>query len=384
MAMHRKTLIVCGVLVVTGTWLSSPWGHAAPRVNPAVQGDTAVRTIQGGQRLGGSPGQRGATFYALESQTTRLTTRFAGAVAVAERGLDGHVQTTLSDLGGNEIGRFTLNHVDGTNGVLRYSSVSGKSIQALGDPSLRPTLHWVNRQAYSLWKDGADAGGASLEWQSGLMRPRGAPGRDLDRDIVELHTEWANGLTARTTRRSNVHQKASPARMLQGDVLISRLTKDGADVGVVNWFVRDQILAWDLPGLAKGYLAPEHLKSYGGWPFTPDFEWMNVQTIAFHHFKTLITKHRFVAGRQLAWPERVLHFFAPTVSANEEGCDDLHWLDGSMLRWCCDVHDACYSKNGCSSKSWWQVWTSWRCDYCNAWVVDCFLAGGDPIFMMYP
>ena len=29
------------------------------------------------------------------------------------------------------------------------------------------------------------------------------------------------------------------------------------------------------------------------------------------------------------------------------------------------------------SKTWWMLWTSWKCDLCNAFVVDCFLAGGD-------
>jgi len=65
------------------------------------------------------------------------------------------------------------------------------------------------------------------------------------------------------------------------------------------------------------------------------------------------------------------------VQANEPGCDGLHWLDGTVLRFCCDVHDRCYEKYGCSSRSWWQFWSSWTCDLCNAGAVFCFAGGGN-------
>ena len=33
-------------------------------------------------------------------------------------------------------------------------------------------------------------------------------------------------------------------------------------------------------------------------------------------------------------------------------------------------------KYGCSSSSWWQVWSSWTCTTCNAGAVWCFSGGG--------
>ena len=51
--------------------------------------------------------------------------------------------------------------------------------------------------------------------------------------------------------------------------------------------------------------------------------------------------------------------------------------DGTVLRFCCDVHDRCYEKYGCSSRSWWQFWSSWTCDLCNAGAVFCFAGGGN-------
>ncbi len=40
---------------------------------------------------------------------------------------------------------------------------------------------------------------------------------------------------------------------------------------------------------------------------------------------------------------------------------------------CCDTHDACYARNGCSSSSWWVPWpiTSRACQACNAVVTAC-------------
>ena len=128
------------------------------------------------------------------------------------------------------------------------------------------------------------------------------------------------------------------------------------------------------------YIGPEHLKrDYHGWGFAPDTTWVNLQTIALHHFKTLVAKNGFVARNcDAPQPSRMVQFFMPTVHANEPGCDGLHWLDGTIVRGCCDDHDRCYAKDGCTQQSWWRFWSSWTCDFCNAAVVSCFVGGGNP------
>src|SRR6266496_502037 len=85
MKRNRKRLIVCGVSLILGVLLTGPWWTARLRANPTAQSGPTVRPAPVGQRLGTRPGEKGATYYALEAQTTRLTTRFADAVAVAER-----------------------------------------------------------------------------------------------------------------------------------------------------------------------------------------------------------------------------------------------------------------------------------------------------------
>jgi hypothetical protein len=376
-----------GAVAVALTW-SPAWRLAAQRSTPAPlaplaspSGNGPVRTVPPGTRLAGDPAKKGETYYWLESQTTRLTTRFADATVVAERGTGGEVRAKVHDADGNELANFTAK----TNGV-QYASSATPPLQALNDSGEKPTLDWANRQAYSLWKDKASASG--LSWQGGLMRQQGSPKRDLDREIVEIQTEWANGLSIKTARKLNVKgtfvDKASRKRReLGGEVFTGRLSKYGVEVGSSSWFTKDKVFMWNLPNVSEGYISADHLKDFGGWPFTPDPAWVNLQTIAFYHFQSVINAKGFVAGNGACAPRqgvsvasRVLDFFVPTLSANEPGCDGLHWLDGSVFRVCCDVHDLCYERYGCTYHSWWVVWSSWSCNACNGWAAWCFSTGG--------
>jgi hypothetical protein len=312
-------------------------------------------------------------------------------VAVAQRGVDGNFETKLTDRGGAEVGRFTVNRVGpdatGADAVLHYLPQSGAAVHVFGDPSVRPTLAWANAQAYTLLKDGTSASASSMEWQNGIIRRRGAASRDVNRQLSELHTEWAGGLSARTVHRSAVNLTWGKDRVLNGDVLVSRLMRDGVQIGSANWFVKDQVLMWDIPGVTSGSITAAELTQFGGWPFAPDAEWLNLQTIAFYHFKTALDKQGSVAARRPAAPSSggLLDLVVTPVSANEPGCDGLHWLDGTALRYCCDVHDFCYESYGCDSTTWWRWWTSWTCDSCNYGAVRCFTGGAGRLpFIRFP
>ncbi|HWF84980.1 MAG TPA: hypothetical protein VG222_09045 [Vicinamibacterales bacterium] len=369
---HRNlmmTVAACGIVMV-GTF-------SVRAALAAARGNRPVEVIAPNQPIAGPPGQKGATYYWLESRTIRQTTRFADLTATAERGSYGTFSTVLTDLAGNEVGRLRVDRADGVHVQLRYAHASGGVLQVAGDPSVQPTLDWANQQAYHLWKDRVEPGRTQLEWQNGMMRPKGAAPRDAGRAILALQTEWAGGLSAKTVRKVVSHHEALPGRFVEGEAFAASLTDGaGAEAGVGYWYARSQLFVWSLPGLnTSGFIGPEHLHAtYGGWPFAPDMAWMNLQMVAFHHFKTLINTQRFVA-RVRTRPNPVLQFFAPTVIADEAGCDDLHWLDGTVLRYCCDDHDRCYEKAGCAASSWWKIWSSWTCDYCNEQVVRCFLRG---------
>jgi hypothetical protein len=357
-------------------------GSTAEAGGAPGQGAAPVRTVPSGTRISGDPGKKGDTYYWLEAQTTKLTTRFADAVVVAERESGGELRAKVSDPAGNNSANLTA-----TSTVLQYLPTAGPTVQALNDSGQRPTLEWANRQAYILWKGRRAA--SRLAWQSGLMWPADSTPRDLDREIVELQTEWAGGISMRTRRTADsafsfTDSATGKKRVVSGETLAGRVSKDGVEVGRSAFFVRDKVFMWNLPNRTQGFLGNEHLKDFGGWPFTPDAQWVSLQTIAFYHFKTRIDANGFVARNDGACrppqesrlASRLANFFVPALSANEPGCDGLHWLDGTVLRFCCDVHDMCYERNGCTYHSWWQIWSSWRCDACNAWAAWCFAAGG--------
>jgi hypothetical protein len=371
------------------TWLASgavilalgavAWPRLSSEVGAAQsQGNKAVQIVPAGQKQVGNPGEKGATYYALEAQTSRSTTRFRdGHTAIAQRGLVGDVTTTIRDRSGNERGHLRVNRIDGGHDMVSYERSDNERFQALSDPNVvKPTLDWTARQAYGLAKDGSD----NLVWDGGAMRRRDAPRRDVDREVEAVETEWANGVTAKLTRQNYSRRQITPDRSVEGPVMVSELTINGAAVGTAVWFEKDQVFAYSLPGLMAGAVvigADELKANYGGWPFTPDTTWLNLQLIATHHFKMLAAKQGSVAKDcEPSKPNRLAQFFVPTLYANEAGCDDFHWLDGSIVRPCCDDHDRCYAKSGCDSSSWWLWWRSWTCDRCNMAVVGCFFARG--------
>jgi hypothetical protein len=190
---------------------------------------------------------------------------------------------------------------------------------------------------------------------------------------------------AKTSRRSHVREYGSGGRILSGDALSVKLTRNGEEIGEADFFAQAQLFRWRIPALrVQGYVEPRNLERHGGWPFTPDAEWLNLQILAFHHFKRTIDERGFVASRlpgcgtatAPSLASRVLKAIVPTLQANEPGCDNLHWLDGSVFRYCCDIHDRCYEKYGCSSSSWWQWWTNWNCTRCNRTATWCFVTMG--------
>src|ERR1700704_2086920 len=193
----RQRLWMAALVAVAGVaWrLTLVAGQPSPK-------SASVRIVQAGQPSGGSPGKKGATYYALEGQTTRLTTSFVdGTKAVAERSVDGNLGTRLEDTHGNEINRFKVDRMDGVNNVLQYSPFGGVPVLAQLEPTVRQTLDWSNQQSHRLYQDRV-LSGTRLEWKDGMMRRAGAPpandARDDDRDVRAIETQWANGLIART------------------------------------------------------------------------------------------------------------------------------------------------------------------------------------------
>jgi len=336
-------------------------------------------------------GDRGVTYHSLERQATHVTTRFADAVAYADRTADGHLSTHLTDLAGNDMVTFRVHHVDAENDSLEFALADrpgAPAKHAVRRPGLRPTLDWSNEQAYSLWKDRERLDRPSLEWQDTLMRPAGAAKRSLNGDILQTDTEWQGGFSATVTKKIGTHVSYLTGRPTTGPVFISRFKRDGVEVGSSQWWPQEQTLAWSFPGLTEGYVDASRLAPNGGWRLTPDMGWMNTQNLAFYQFHTLVKERGTVSARRgEGWLDKIAGLVNPILHANEPGCDYLHWLDQSIFRPCCDSHDLCYSRSdpACGALSWWVWWSSWQCDQCNLLAVGCFMTGGaSHVFQRYP
>ncbi len=358
-----------------------------------AQKTDAVRIAPNGQGAAGTPGQKGATYYALERRSARVTTEFLdGNIAIAERSLDEDITTNLRSAYGLEINRVRVNRKGGgAEDAVLYVRPGAEPIQAMahGDVNTPPTLDWLNRQSHNFYRDNVTSG-SNLRWRNGSIRRNGAGGEDASADeaqtVKTIETVWANGLSAKTRR---VRLKAGDqfdGKPVTGDALVTTISKGGVNVGVANYFVNERIYAWKMPGVTEGVIANTHLTArYGGWVFKPDMIWMNLQALGFYEWGLAKLARPATAARASACAvkptlvQRLANIVSPTVHAatpDDPGCDDLHWLDGSTFRFCCDIHDLCYEKYGCTSSTWWRVWTSWNCNRCNGDAVWCFAGGG--------
>jgi hypothetical protein len=375
----RRALLISGVAALA-------WLGVTPRAQQDRRPDTAVDVAPVSRPAGENPGVRGATYYALEGRTTRLTAEFRdGTRSVAVRGVDGDVVASLEGRDRNELNRVRVDLTEGRDDILELTVPLAPPRAMVLRADVHPTLDWVARQGHQWLLDGVDTT-KGLQWRDGIARRPGRPSEAPELQTIRtLTTEWSGGLSAVTTPVRPGQGDHVAGRAVAGDVLVTKVMKDGLQVGLANYFTRERVFTWRI-GSSEGSIGGEQLAArYGGWLFTPDMVWMNLQSIAFYEWRTAIEQERFVArARPRSGLERALQFIAPTLTANEPGCDGLHWIDGSVFRFCCDMHDRCYEKNGCASSSWWQVWSSWTCDICNGAVVFCFASGAGGPFYQYP
>jgi hypothetical protein len=289
--------------------------------------------------------------------------------------MEGWYDTRLTDARGRTLAAFTVDRLNPAGEQLEFKMDGLTRLRVPGRTDRKPTLAWSGRQAYALWKDAQQPGPSHFEWRGSLIRRQGGAADDHAGALVEVETEWPDGFVARAARRTESRRHVKTGQTIRGTSWVGRLKRDGHALGSVEWREEEQVLTWSFPGLTDGYLDAERLERLGGWPFKPDAEWVNVQALAFHRFHSARPMNQ-VAERQPSRIKRLLGLAVPALHANQAGCDGLHWLDRTIFRPCCDAHDRCYEKRGCSWSSWYTWYSGWRCDQCNAAAVFCFFSGG--------
>ena len=316
----------------------------------------------------------GGTFYHLEGRAKRVTTRFTDGAAIAARGADGSITTRTSDGAGNEVGKLKVDPVGARDAEMLYETNGTPLFYAAVRPDVRPTLDWAAFQAQALRGDGHPS---AVQWQGRFARSHGLKSGNLDDRAQEVVTEFDQDITAKTIRvATKAGEKKRPHTL-------TRIYDAGVEVGEMAWVPSEKLLMWNFKGLTKGSVNEETLRKTpsGGWTFQPTMAWANVQALAFYTFHTRLAKDGVGSaarnqGQPKNWRQAIADAFVQPVSA-DPGCDNLHWLDNSIYRPCCDVHDRCYAAAGCGALSWWYPPAmSWSCTACNAAVAFCFYSVG--------
>lgn len=383
---HRRiTVAVLSLVILYAAGISM---RQVTAQNQGVRAPNAVeRLTANAPAPRASAPDRGATFRWLEERAVRVTTTFTDAIATTERIAGGDLRTRLTDAAGHELGEFDVDRVAVGSDVLTFKRDGQQLVRASGRAGPPPSLDWSNRQAYAMWKDKAENPSKPLEWQADLIRARGSAALDFHRDTLSMKTDWGEGFAAVASRSAGQRPHPATGAPSRGTAFESRLLRDNIEVGRSRWYPEERVYVWSVPGLTKGYLDAERMKDLGGWTFTPDLAWTNVQTYAFHYFHTLIATQGFVSEAKPAarpWLARIADALVPSVYANEAGCDGFHWLDYTIFRPCCDAHDRCYEKYGCTWRTWWEPWSSWRCTGCNIGVTICITSLYPPFSPSYP
>ncbi len=332
----------------------SSWRAAAEKVSA---GSAAQPSIDHRRNIGmAAVGDRGATYHKLEQRAVRTTTKFADVTAVAERRPGGAIRTRLTAADGHDVATLAID-----SGLMFAASGAPRGFEP--HPTVKSTLGWANRQVHALWRDAASSG--EVEWRDDLLR--GVAGQMRIDEPLEVHTESAGGFLASARRQA-------AGMPVTGEVFVSQITRNGQLVGSSTWFVRDQVFVFSFPGLTEGSLTRKDLSIVGGeWPFQPDLDWINTQNLAFYEFHQQLREQSRIAARRSVL-ERLAALFVVPLSA-QNGCDGLHWLDNTIVRPCCDIHDQCYYAMGCSANSWWwgSAWPyGWQCLACNGFAIGCF------------
>lgn len=349
-----------------------------------------VPTLTGAQNV-----DMGETFHDLDARATKVTTHFLDVSAVTRREPNGILSAGLYTVRGELLGSLAI---DTRSNVLTLAMSDQPILEydLASAPFEQMAADWLNAQLYVLWQDAqsrqpaAEAPEAPM-WQGRYLRYSSAthaargetPGAHEQRvaaEIQSVETDFKEFI-AIAERLPEPLRTLKPSGTAGGPHYAEFSTRlfdarAGTQLGILHWIPQPRLLIFDFPGITSGGIVEEAIP--GGMPVTPNLAWSTIQALVLWEFRP-------VSGAENLLPEPSCgEDFAGALNANqvwnmnEEGCDGLHWLDGTLYRPCCDAHDSCYWKYACTYKSWWTFGEGWRCNVCNIAAIYCFACIGNP------
>jgi len=305
----------------------------------------------------------GARYQIIESEVESVVTRFKTAEVTSLRVTDGTVVTTLRNRSGQVISEATSQPVRFR--LTPTAAGSGEPV-LIGDRA----LDFINADAYLAWRNREPRRGAykPLSKEAAALLTGDGPAElsDAEDDVrsVTMLTKDYEALARRTPPNALIAQPDLPAF-----TAALRKRDTGELVAVLGWHEEAQMLVFSVKGEKPKGISKAVLPS--GWSFQPNEAWADVQLLSLMKSEKAHQQHLGVIATALR----------PIVT-NDPGCDMLHWLDGSMFRPCCDIHDACYETEWppCEAGKSWFFMGSWHCTTCNIQAIVCFAI----IFDLYP
>lgn len=311
----------------------------------------------------------GTRYHLIDKEVESVTTGFKGIEVTTARLADGKLETLLRTNDGRAIGRPLVTQPEEVRLVASQKTAGAPSEIHV---DLQP-LDAVNADRYLAWKDRKLAARKLFgEMPKELIGSEGpVEMRSAGDDIM-----WVKS----RTRRFEAYSRFGGKGVIDGRELpaFTSVVRENDEVlAVMAWFSGAQTLVFQTRANPEPrYFVGKNLPN-GGWTFKPNMAWANIQLLS---FAKSAESHATgtPAGR------------SGVIAHNSPGCDGLHWLDGTIFRQCCDIHDACYYREDpdCGVSSWW-FQGGWTCQQCNIDAIFCFagLVGGclyNGCMVLYP
>jgi hypothetical protein len=379
----------------------------------------------------------GASFDTISARALEITTTFRDAYATTKKQVDGRLETTLFDLKGRRLVNLKRDPqkpwadvaADGARWQHRVTLAQNTSYAA----------DWNNAQAWVLWHDFKagrhDLAASTLPpivLDGRMLRVKGVRDAekrankhlDLDDETMAVETVYREyrALAVKREGRKNLQPGGVYA------TFTSRLqAADGTTLGYIRFFKKERIVSWTFSSGERGIAREERVK--GGFKFTPNMAWANVQAVRFHEnppatalppslaasslsscavgvpplppfqakpttgvsagdrFRSLFGRLRFLpaVGTGARTPSPAFRATGPSFGFGRtttyasgaafgqqpcdgvsDGCTGLHWLDGSIFRPCCDRHDLCFEKDCSQPCTKWSWLMPWARWECTA------------------
>jgi|GEM_PF-1945689 hypothetical protein len=302
----------------------------------------------------GQNANMGARYHIIDSEVLSVTTRFHEIEITSAR--DGtKLITTIRNRQGRVLGQSVSEPVQIK---LRPLSNAAADSVIINDR----TLDFVNADAYVAWKHHEPRRGAYRPLSDEAMALVGgvAAGElgDAETDVrsVRMLTAIYEAFSLRTNPALIRENPQFPTF-----TVAVRDRRTNAVVANAGWHAAQRRFVMRVTG--ERSITVDAAALPHGWTFTPNEAWADIQLLS------------YLKGKATQSASRAASTAFHVQPLNDPGCDYLHWLDGTVLRQCCDMHDACYETDWppCEAGKAWFFQDGWHCTQCNISVIECFV-----------